>query len=46
MARKKTKPPGPEPETIKIEGDWKKAIKKALGKKRPEGGFPKTPDKN
>jgi len=32
--------PGPKPDTVKIEGDWKDAIKKALGKK-PE---PKEPD--
>jgi hypothetical protein len=46
MAKKKQRSPGPEPETLKIEGNWKKAIKKALGKKRPEGGFPKTQEKN
>lgn len=32
--------PGPKPEVLKIEGDWKDAIKKALGKKRPIGGWP------
>ena len=34
------RPPGPDPETLEIEGDWKKAVKKALGKKRPVGGWP------
>lgn len=33
--------PGPDPEILKIEGDWKDAVKKALGKKRPAGGWPK-----
>jgi hypothetical protein len=49
MAKPKTsqkrKQPGPEPEVLKIEGDWKDAMKKLISKKRPEGGWPK-PDKN
>ena len=32
---------GPVPETLKIEGDWKKAVKGALKKKRPDTGWPK-----
>ncbi len=32
---------GPKPETLKIEDDWKKAVKGALKKKRPKGGWPK-----
>ena len=39
MAKKKIKP-GPDPETLKIKGNWKKAVKKALGAERPEGGWP------
>jgi hypothetical protein len=27
--------PGPEPERVKIEGDWEEAVKRALEKKRP-----------
>lgn len=27
--------PGPEPERLKIEGDWKDAVKRALPKKKP-----------
>ena len=37
--------PGPEPETLKIEGNWKDAVKKALSKKRPAGGWPKPEKK-
>ncbi|HEV2329842.1 MAG TPA: hypothetical protein VGY56_13750 [Verrucomicrobiae bacterium] len=32
---------GPEPERLKIEGDWVDAIDTALKKKRPPGGWPK-----
>ena len=34
--------PGPEPERVKIDGDWQEAAKKALGKPKPEGGWPKA----
>jgi hypothetical protein len=43
--KQRRKPSGPEPEILKIEGDWKDAMKKLISKKRPEGGWPK-PDKN
>jgi hypothetical protein len=33
--------PGPEPETIKIAGDWEGAVGQALKKKRPPEGWPK-----
>jgi hypothetical protein len=32
---------GPKPEVLKIEGDWKDAIKKSLAKKPPAEGWPK-----
>jgi hypothetical protein len=35
------KPPGPEPEILKIEGDWKDATRKLISKKNPVGGWPK-----
>ncbi len=35
------KNPGPKPEVLKIEGNWKDAIKKALRKKHPKEGWPK-----
>ena len=31
----------PEPERLKIEGDWKDAVKTALRKPKPPGGRPK-----
>ena len=33
--------PGPKAETLKIEGNWKDAVKKSLTKKKPPGGWPK-----
>lgn len=32
--------PGPEPERLEIEDEWESAVKKALEKKRPAGGWP------
>jgi hypothetical protein len=31
---------GRKPETLKIKGDWKQAIKSSLALKRPKGGWP------
>ena len=46
MEKKKRKPdkphkepPGPKPKRLKLEGDWGKAIKKAVKKKRPPKGW-------
>jgi hypothetical protein len=36
--------PGPKPDTLKIEGDWKEAIKTSLNKKKPSDGWPKEND--
>ncbi|HXJ93844.1 MAG TPA: hypothetical protein VMT20_13420 [Terriglobia bacterium] len=33
--------PGPKPERLKIEGNWRDAIKKSLAKKKPPEGWPK-----
>ncbi len=33
--------PGPEADTLRIEGDWEDAVKKALRKPPPPGGWPK-----
>jgi hypothetical protein len=47
MAAKRTKskyarkPRGPAPEVLKIEGNWKDAMRKMISKKRPVGGWPK-----
>jgi hypothetical protein len=32
---------GPVPVSLKIEGDWKDAVKKSLAKKKPVAGWPK-----
>jgi predicted nucleic acid-binding protein len=32
---------GPKPDVLKIEGDWREAIKKSLKKKKPPEGWPK-----
>ena len=46
MTDKKDKPAtGPAPEQLKIDGDWKDAVKGALQKKRPESGWPKPEKK-
>jgi hypothetical protein len=38
--KKPHKAPGPKPEVLKIEDNWKEAIKKRLRKKYPEAGWP------
>lgn len=35
------KKPGPDPERLKIAGDWKKAVKKAMPKEKPPEGWPR-----
>jgi hypothetical protein len=40
MAKQKRKH-GPEPERLKIEGDWIAAVDAALTVKRPPGAWPK-----
>jgi hypothetical protein len=37
----KPKKRGPEPEVLKLDGNWKDAIKKSLQKKKPKEGWPK-----
>jgi hypothetical protein len=32
---------GPKPDLLKIDGDWKDAVKKSLAKKKPAMGWPK-----
>ena len=34
--------PGPDPERLKVEGDWEEAMGKALKKKKPAEGWPKS----
>jgi hypothetical protein len=40
-AKTPRKPPGPKAEIMKIEGNWKDAMRKLISKKRPIGGWPK-----
>jgi hypothetical protein len=35
------KTPGPKPDLLKIDGDWKNAVKKSLTVKKPASGWPK-----
>ena len=39
--KKKPAKPGPKEDRLKLEGDWKDAIKKSLEKKKPAEGWPK-----
>ncbi len=32
---------GPEPDLLKIDGDWRDAVKKSLENKKPATGWPK-----
>jgi hypothetical protein len=40
-ATKPRKQPGPAPDVLKIEGNWKDAATKAMQAKKPVGGWPK-----
>lgn len=40
-AAKKKEPRGPKPDVLKLQGDWRDAMKKSLEKKKPERGWPK-----
>jgi hypothetical protein len=33
--------PGPKPEALKINGNWRNAVKQSLQKKKPPNGWPK-----
>ncbi len=39
--RRKAKPRGPKPEVLKINGDWRDAVRKSMSKKKPPEGWPK-----
>jgi len=39
--QKKRKTPGPKPNVLKINGDWRNAVKKSLEAKKPANGWPK-----
>ena len=40
MTENPKKPPGPEPERLKLKGEWEKLVKKALKKPRPKRKWP------
>jgi hypothetical protein len=42
---KKKKTPGPKPEILRIEGNWKDAIKKSFRKEKPVTGWPEPKPK-
>lgn len=44
-AKPKRRNPGPAPEVLTIEGDWKSAVKRALLHEKPPGGWPKPEPK-
>jgi hypothetical protein len=37
----KPETPGPKPDVLKINGNWRDAVKKSLEKKKPAEGWPK-----
>jgi hypothetical protein len=42
-AAKKAKPkPGPKPEVLQIDGNWKDAVRRSFQAKKPAGGWPKV----
>jgi hypothetical protein len=41
MKKSKKRKTGPKPEIVKIEGDWRIALKESLKVKKPVKGWPK-----
>jgi len=41
--QKRRSPPGPEPETVRIDLTFEEAVRKALQKPIPPGGIPERP---
>ena len=39
--KKKRETPGPKPDALKLDGDWKEAVRKSLSRKKPADGWPK-----
>jgi len=42
---KKKRTPGPKPDILKIDGDWREAVKKSLYKKKSDAGWSKLKEK-
>jgi hypothetical protein len=38
---KKKETPGPKPDVLKIDGDWRESVKVSLRKEKPVKGWPK-----
>jgi hypothetical protein len=38
---KRKEKPGPKPEVLKVNGNWRDAVKQSLAKKKPGNGWPK-----
>jgi len=45
MKKAEVKKTGPKPERIKLEGDWRDLMGKALKKERPKEGWPEPAKK-
>ena len=45
MAKKKPSAPGPKPDVLVIEDELYNAVRRALKKKKPKEGWPKSTDK-
>ncbi len=48
MAKNRKQSPkkrGPQPETVKIKGDWVRAVDEALKMKKPAAGWPEPPER-
>jgi hypothetical protein len=45
QSAKKPKRPGPKPEVLKINGNWRDAVKLSLAKKKPHEGWLKQDSK-
>jgi hypothetical protein len=43
MSDSKPKPTGAEPKSVKVEGDWMRAVGEALKKKKPAAAWPEPP---
>jgi hypothetical protein len=41
LLQKKAVRPGPKPDTLKLRGNWRDAVKRSLRKKKPPEGWPK-----
>jgi hypothetical protein len=39
---KKATKRGPKPDTLKLEGNWRNAVKKSLTKEKPVDGWPRA----